>query len=338
MKAWIIKEHGNTNGLALADWPEPEIGPSDVLVAIKAVSLNYRDLGTLRHARPGNLEPPLIPCSDGAGEVIAVGANVTKFRKGERVVASFFRDWTEGRFSVDYHQASWGGSLHGLLCETAAIPEWALLPVPNGFTYAEAATWPVAGVTAWASLFTRGELQTGATVLTLGTGGVSIFALQLAVAAGARVIITSSSDEKLARASEMGACETVNYKTNPDWEQEVLRLTQGKGVDHIIEVGGSGTLEKSMACIAAGGQIGLIGVLTGFGPPTSSLFPLMHRNVRLDGIYAGSRQDLADLIAFSETHQLHPVIDSTFNFADSKAAFDYLASGQHFGKVVIEFV
>lgn len=338
MKAWIIKAHGNTDGLALVDWPQPEIGPDDVLVAMKAVSLNYRDLGTLRNARPGNLEPPLIPCSDGAGEVVAVGANVTRFQVGDRVVGSFFRDWVEGRFSIDYHKASGGGSSHGVLCEMVATPQWALLPVPASFSYAEAATWPVAGVTAWASLFTRGHLQAGATVLTLGTGGVSIFALQLGVAAGAKVIITSSSDEKLIRAREIGASETINYKITPEWEQEVLRLTQDKGVEHVIEVGGSGTLEKSMACIAAGGQIGLIGVLTGFGPPSSSLFPLMARNVRLDGIYAGSRADLAALIAFSERHQLHPVIDATFGFADSKVAFDYLASGQHFGKVVIEMV
>ena len=336
MKACIIEAHGNTDGLALVDWPQPELGPHDVLVAMKAVSLNYRDLGTLRNARPGNLAPPLIPCSDGAGEVVAVGTQVTRFQIGNRVVGGFFRDWIEGRFSLDYHKASGGGSIHGVLREMIATPEWALVPVPETFSYAEAATWPVAGVTAWASLFTRGHLQAGATVLTLGTGGVSTFALQLASAAGARVITTSSSDEKLARAREMGAWETVNYKTTPEWDQEVLRHTQGQGVDHVIEVGGSGTLEKSTNCVAAGGQIGLIGVLTGFGPPSGSLFPLMVRNVRLDGIYAGSRSDLAALIAFSEAHQLHPVIDSTFGFADSKAAFEYLASGQHFGKVVID--
>jgi NADPH:quinone reductase-like Zn-dependent oxidoreductase len=336
MKAWIIETHGNTDGLALVNWPEPEVGSNEVLVAIKAVSLNYRDLGTLRHARPGNIEPPLIPCSDGAGEVVAVGPNVSQFQPGDRVVGSFFHDWTSGRFNVDYHRACGGGSKQGLLCERVALPQHSLLPVPDEFSTAEAATWPVAGVTAWASLFTRGDLQLGATVLTLGTGGVSIFALQLAVAAGAKVIITSSSDEKLERARKLGAAHTINYKTHPDWDQEVLRLTDGKGVDHIIEVGGSGTLEKSMACVAAGGQIGLIGVLTGFGPPTSSLFPLMQRNVRLDGIYAGSRDDLAALIEFSQRHNLHPVIDETFPFDQARVAFDTLAAAGHFGKVVIQ--
>lgn len=336
MKAWIIETHGTTDGLTLTDWPQPELGPHDVLVAMKAVSLNYRDLGTLRNARPGNLQPPLIPCSDGAGQVVALGPNATRFKPGDRVVGSFFRDWTGGRFDINYHRNCGGGSVHGVLRETIALPEHSLLPIPDDFTYAEAATWPVAGVTAWASLFSRGDLQPGATVLTLGTGGVSIFALQLAVAAGAKVIITSSSDEKLEHARQLGASETINYKTHPDWEQEVLCLTGGQGVDHVIEVGGSGTLEKSMASVAAGGQIGLIGVLTGFGPPSASLFPLMQRNVRLDGIYAGSRDDLAALIDFSKAHNLHPIIDTTFKFEEAKSAFDYLASAQHFGKVAIE--
>jgi NADPH:quinone reductase-like Zn-dependent oxidoreductase len=184
-------------------------------------------------------------------------------------------------------------------------------------------------------LFSRGDLQAGETVLCLGTGGVSIFALQLAKAANARVIITSSSDEKLARARELGAAEIVNYQTYPDWEKEVWRLTEKQGVDHVVEVGGSGTLEKSMACVAAGGHIAMIGVLTGFGPPTSGLFPLMTRNARLDGIYAGSRRDFEALNAFLETHNLHPIIDKVFPFAQARDAFALMASGQHFGKIVV---
>jgi len=190
-------------------------------------------------------------------------------------------------------------------------------------------------VTAWASLFSRGALTAGATVLTLGTGGVSIFALQLSVAAGARVIITSSSDAKLERARELGAWETVNYKTTPDWEKEVWRLTEKRGVNHVIEVGGSGTLEKSIACIAGSGQIALIGVLTGIDPPTGSLFPLMARNARIDGIYAGSRADFIAFNEFLQKHQLHPIIDRLFPFDEARDAFAYLASGAHFGKVVI---
>lgn len=335
MKTWVIEKHGDVDGLAQVDWPQPEPTHGEVLVAVKAVSLNYRDLGMLRHERPGNLPLPLIPCSDGAGEVIAVGEGCTQYKTGNRVVGTFFRDWIDGPFQTEYHKASGGGSIHGVLCEYISVPEHALLPIPQHLSYEEAATSPVAGVTAWTSLFSRGRLKTGATVLTLGTGGVSIFALQLSIAAGARVIITSSSDDKLEHARQLGAWETVNYKTTPDWDKEVWRLTQKRGVEHVIEVGGPGTLDKSIACVAGSGQIALIGVLTGFGPPTGSLFPLMARNARIDGIYAGSRADFEAFNAFLETHQLHPVIDRVFPFEEAQAAFAYLASGAHFGKVVI---
>ena len=335
MKAWAIQQHGDVEGLALLDWPRPEPAPGEVLVAVRAVSLNYRDLAALRQERPGNLPPPLIPCSDGAGEVVAVGACVTRFQTGDRVVGVFFRDWIDGPFSLEYHKAVGGGSIHGTLCEFMALPEHALLPVPGHLSWEEAATLPCAAVTAWTALFARSSLQAGETVLTLGTGGVSIFALQLARAAGARVIVTSSSDEKLSRARELGAWATVNYRTTPDWEREVWALTEKRGVEHVVEVGGSGTLDKSIACVAAGGHIALIGVLTGVGPPAGGLFPLMARNARLDGIYVGSRADFAALNAFLTAHGLHPVIDRVFTFAEAREAFGYLASGRHLGKVVI---
>ncbi len=335
MKAWVIEEHGGPQGLALVDWPQPELGDNDVLVAMRAVSLNYRDLGTLRHARPGNLPPPLVPCSDGAGEVVAIGADVTRFQPGDRVMGSFFRDWIEGRFRMDYHKAAGGGSIHGVLREEWAAPEHALLPIPAGFSYEDAATLPCAGVTAWVALFKRGDLQAGDTVLTLGTGGVSIFALQLAVAAGARVIITSSSDEKLVRTRELGAWETINYLTTPDWEKEVFRLTEKQGADHVVELGGPATLGKSILSVAAGGQIALIGVLTGFDPPKESIFPLMARNARIEGIYAGARHDLAALGNFMVEHQIRPLIDRVFPFGEARTAFEHLASGRHFGKIVI---
>jgi NADPH:quinone reductase-like Zn-dependent oxidoreductase len=335
MKAWVIQRHGSLDGLAAVEQPDPQPAAGEVLIRIRAVSLNYRDLITVGHERPGNLPPPFVPCSDGAGEVAAVGAGVTQWKPGDRVAGIFFRDWESGPFEMRYHGAALGGSAPGMLAEAVTLPEHALVALPAHLSYEEAACLPCAAVTVWQALFTRGRLQPGATVLALGTGGVSVFALQLAVAAGARVVITSSSDEKLARARDLGAWGTVNYKTTPDWDKEVWRLTEKHGADHVVEVGGPGTLEKSIASVAAGGQIALIGVLTGFGPPTAPLFPLMARNARLDGIYVGSRADFEALNAFLAEHRIAPVIDRVFPFAEAREAFRHLESGAHFGKVVV---
>ncbi|MEA3211122.1 MAG: hypothetical protein QOE70_4179 [Chthoniobacter sp.] len=335
MKAWTIQTHGGPDGLASADLPTPQPAADEVLVRIRAVSLNYRDLLALQQQRPGNLPPPLVPCSDGAGEVVAVGSAVTGLRAGDRVAGIFFRDWLSGAFDLKYHQAAGGGSIHGMLREFVALPAHACVPFPAHLSFEEAATLPCAAVTAWQALFTRGGLRGGATVLALGTGGVSIFALQLATAAGARVIVTSSSDEKLARARGLGAWQTVNYRTTPKWDAEIWRLTDKRGVDHVVEVGGPGTLGKSLNSVAAGGQIALIGVLTGFAPPDASLFPLTARNARLDGIYVGSRTDFEALNAFLARHQIHPVIDRVFPFDQAREAFAHLESAAHLGKIVI---
>jgi NADPH:quinone reductase-like Zn-dependent oxidoreductase len=266
---------------------------------------------------------------------MAVGAGVTRWKVGDRVAGTFFRDWVGGPFDLKHHGAAAGGSIHGWLREYASYPEHGLVAVPESYSYEEAATLPCAAVTAWQALFTRGALKAGDTVLALGTGGVSVFALQLAHAAGARVIVTSSSDEKLARARDLGAWGTVNYRANPDWDKEVWRMTEKRGVDHVVEVGGPGTLGKSMNSVAAGGQIALIGVLTGFGAPDASLFPLVARNVRLDGIYVGSRTDFEALVAFLTAHDIHPVIDRTFAFDLAPAAFAHMRGAGHFGKIVI---
>jgi NADPH:quinone reductase-like Zn-dependent oxidoreductase len=222
-----------------------------------------------------------------------------------------------------------------MLAEEVVLSAEGLVRLPEHLDFDEGACLPCAAVTAWQALFRRGGLQAGEQVLALGTGGVSIFALQLAVAAGAEVIVTSSSDEKLARAREMGAAKTVNYRTTPEWGKEVWRLTGKRGVDHVMEVGGPGTLGQSMSCVAPGGQVALIGVLTGFDAPDASLFPLVARNARLDGIYVGSRADFEALNAFLTAHRIKPVIDRVFSFAEAPAAFEHLRSGAHFGKVVI---
>jgi NADPH:quinone reductase-like Zn-dependent oxidoreductase len=337
MKAWAIQKHGALEGLTLAEWPEPELAPGCVIVQLRAVSLNYRDLITLEQERRGNLPPPLVPCSDGAGEVVAVGEGVSQWQPGDRVAGCFFHDWTSGPFAMGYHAATVGGSVHGMLRERACVPARALVRIPAHLSFEEAATLPCAAVTAWQALFTRGGLKAGSTVLVLGTGGVSIFALQLATAAGARVIVTSSSDEKLERARSLGAWASVNYRTTPDWDKEVWRLTDGRGVDHVVEVGGPGTLGKSMNSVGAGGQIALIGVLTGFGASDASLFPIVARNVRLDGIYVGSRADFEALNAFVAEHSIHPIVDHIFPFANARQAFAHLKGAKHFGKLVISY-
>ncbi len=335
MKAWQITEHGSPAGLQLAELASPQPAANEVLVRIRAVSLNYRDLTTLDAQRPGNLPPPLVPCSDGAGEVIGIGEGVTRFRVGDRVAGIFFRDWLSGPFELRHHKAALGGSVHGMLREFVTLPEHALVSAPEHLSFEEAATLPCAAVTAWQALFNRGSLRAGETVLVLGTGGVSVFALQLATAAGARVVVTSSSDEKLDRARQLDAWATVNYKTTPDWDAEVWRLSEKRGVDHVVEVGGPGTLGKSMNSVAASGQIALIGVLTGFGAPDASLFPIVARNVRLDGIYVGSRADFEALNTFLTEHQIHPIIDRFFPFNEAREAFAHLRSAAHFGKIVI---
>lgn len=335
MKAWTIQTHGGVDGLVLGEQPQPEPAPGEVLVRVGAVSLNYRDLITLEQQRPGNLPPPLVPCSDGAGEVVAVGAGVTRFKVGDRVAGIFFRDWVTGPFELRYHGAAGGGSIHGWLREFVAFPEHGLVRIPEHLSFEEAATLPCAAVTAWQALFTRGNLQMGETVLVLGTGGVSIFALQFANAIGAHVIVTSSSDAKLERAKQLGAWATINYRTTPEWDKEVWRITEKHGVDHVVEVGGPGTLGRSMNSVAAGGQIALIGVLTGFGAPDASLFPIIARNARLDGIYVGSRADFDALNDSLERHRMHPVIDRTFAFGEAREAFAHLKGASHFGKLVI---
>lgn len=334
MKAWQIQEYGSPEGLRLVDLSEPEaLTPDAVLVRVKAVSLNYRDLTALRAPRPGNLSP-LIPCSDGAGEVIAVGSAVTSVKPGDRVAGCFFQNWPSGNMSAEVMASALGGPRHGMLTEVAVLREAGVVKVPDQLSYAEAATLPCAALTAWHALVEKGCVCAGQTILLLGTGGVSIFALQLARLHGARVCITSSSDAKLARACDMGAEATINYRTTPDWERAVWEWTGKQGVDHIIELGGAGTLDKSLAAVGYGGRISLIGVLTGF-QGAANPWPIIARSVTVQGIYVGSRDMFQRLLAAVEASSLRPVIDRTFSFDEAPAAFAHLQSGAHFGKVVI---
>lgn len=334
MKTYQYVPAGEAFRLQQTEVPTPTPGPGEVRVRVGATSLNYRDLITIRK-QGGRQVAGITPLSDGAGEVVAVGAGVRRWQVGDRVAAIFFQKWLGGRFDLAYHKTDLGGGINGMLAEEVVLHEEGLVRIPEHLSFEEAACLPCAAVTAWYAMTTRGGFQPGDSLLALGTGGVSVFALQFAVALGGVGLITSSSDDKLARARELGATQTVNYRKTPDWDKEVWRLTNKRGVDHVMEVGGAGTMEKSMGCVAAGGHIALIGVLTGFGPLQTSLFPLLARNVRVNGIYVGPRDDFEKMNAFLAEKRLRPVIDKVFPFDQAKEAFDYLASGSHFGKVVI---
>ncbi len=319
-------------GWQFVDANPPTPGPGQVLIRVRAVSLNYRDL---LMSQNGKRTRTIVPCSDGAGDITAVGEGVSRVQIGDRVAGIFFQTWLDGPLIDEVHEAALGGSANGMLTEYVVLSEQGVVKLPDYLTYEEAACLPCAAVTVWNGLFEQGHLQPGQTVLLQGTGGVSIFGLQLAKLAGARVIITSSSDEKLARAHELGADETINYKTTPDWEIEVKRLTNGLGADHIVEVGGAGTLQKSLAATRASGHIAFVGVLTG---PSAAIATgaILTRSLRITGIYVGSRVMFDHLLAAMTPTQLRPVIDRVFDFADAPAALAHLQSGAHFGKIVVK--
>lgn len=315
--------------LAIREVAQPTPGAYQVLVRVRAVSLNHRDLSILgRQTFSGR-----VPTSDGAGEVIAIGRGVTQFAVGDRVAGTFFADWPDGRRSTEAMATARGGGVDGMLAEMVTSHENGLVIVPDYLSFEEAATLPCAAVTAWRALFTDGGLQAGDTVLLEGTGGVSIFGLQFAVAAGARPIITSSSDAKLERARSLGAVGTVNYRSTPEWQEDVLALTDGVGVDHVLEVGGKETLFRAIEALAFDGHIAIIGGLSG----RASELPLrpLPNGGSVTNIYVGSRADFEAMNEFLIEHQLHPMIDRVFSFDEAPAAYQYMESGAHMGKIVI---
>jgi NADPH:quinone reductase-like Zn-dependent oxidoreductase len=335
MRVYEVRQFGIEN-LVLVERAEPQPAAHEVVVKFHAASLNYRDLMFVKGVYNPKARLPAVPFSDGSGEVVAVGANAKKWKVGDRVCPIFTQGWLEGSLSLEKRRTTLGvGDLDGVLREYAAFDENGLVRVPEHLSFEEAATLPCAAVTAWNALVVSGNLKAGETVLTLGTGGVSVFALQFAKMHGARVIATSSSDKKLEKAKDLGADQTINYKTTPEWDKEVLTLTNRIGVDHVVEVGGAGTLSKSLNSVRVGGHVAVIGVLAGAGDfdPRSILM----KAVRMQGILIGSRQMFEDMNSAIEGNRLKPVIDKTFAFEEVREALRYMESGSHFGKIVVRF-
>ena len=338
MKAYRITQPSKDPAAALesVDLPTPDPGPGQIRLRVRATSLNFRDLIVAKGGYPRNDHYPTIPLSDAAGQIDALGPGVdgqaSGWAVGDRVSPNFLPGWTAGPVSESAITGALGGGIDGVLAEYLCVPAASLVAVPEHLSFEQAATLPCAAVTAWNAL-TCSPSRPGQTVLLLGTGGVSIFALQLAKTLGLTAIITSSSDEKLEQARQLGADHTINYAKTPEWQDEARRLTDGRGVDRVIEVGGDGTLPRSLAATAVGGTIALIGLLAGGEPP--SLLPLLLNAQRIQGIYVGSAALFAEMNRAVTAHRLEPVIDQTFDFDQAPDAYRHLQSQKHLGKVVI---
>jgi NADPH:quinone reductase-like Zn-dependent oxidoreductase len=333
MKVYEIRDGFGLDSLRQADRPEPKPGRGEVLVKVKAVALNYRDLLVVKGVYNPKMNLPRVPCSDGAGEVVAVGEGVSRVKPGQRVAGLFMPAWLEGELNDAKAKSALGGSVDGLLAEYAVLSEDAVVAVPPHLSDEEASTLPCAAVTAWNGLVHAGGVRPGESVLVQGTGGVSLFALQFARLAGARVIATSSSDEKLARVKGLGASDGINYRATPEWGETVRHLTAGRGVDHVVEVGGAGTLAQSLRAVRTGGHIALIGVLSGYGQVNP--LPILMKGVRVTGIYVGSRDMFEAMNRAIALNGLRPIIDRVFPFSDAAAAFRHMEAAAHFGKIVI---
>jgi NADPH:quinone reductase-like Zn-dependent oxidoreductase len=332
MKAWRIPSFGIEN-LELATLPDPLPERGEVLVRVHAVSWNYRDLMVVQGRYNPRMHLPRIPCSDGAGEVIAVGEGVTRVRVGDRVAGIFLQNWIDGKPDAEKIRGALGGDIDGTLAERVVLREEGVVPVPEHLTYEEAATLPCAAVTAWNAVTRIGDVKAGDAVLVQGTGGVSIFALQFAKMMGARVLGISSSDEKLERAKALGLDEALNYREFPEWDRWVLERTEGRGVDLVVEVGGAATSTRSLRALRIGGAVAQIGVL-GQSHDGVEIPLLLHRQVRLCGIYVGSRVDFEKMNRAISQQRLKPVIDEVLSFGEANVALRRMESATHFGKLV----
>jgi NADPH:quinone reductase-like Zn-dependent oxidoreductase len=336
MRLYELDGPTGIDGLRIVERPIPQPGRGEVLVRIRAATLNYRDLLTIKGGYGSRQKFPLVPLSDAAGLVDAPGPDVTRFKTGDRVFNSFFQDWPDGEPNEQKFASAPGGLLPGVLAEYRLFPESALLHTPSHLCDAEAAALPCAGLTAWSAVAKFGAIIPGNIVLTQGSGGVSVFALQFAKLAGARVIATSSKEEKIERLRQLGADETINYRAHPDWGKQARAMTGGRGVDLVVEVGGAGTLNESLRAVRIGGTLAMIGVLA--GPANDLRLPLVvMQQLRLQGVTVGSRQDLQSMTRAVAQHRLRPVIDKIFPFDAASEAFRYMAGGKHFGKVAIAF-
>jgi NADPH:quinone reductase-like Zn-dependent oxidoreductase len=336
MRAAVVKEPGLAN-LAVVDLSDPEPGVGEVLVRMRAATLNYRDMLTVEGGYGTKQRTvDFIPLSDGAGEVAVVGEGVTRFKPGDRVVGNFFQQWLAGDPDHSNMRSGLGGVLDGVASELRVFPDYGICHTPDHLTDAEAAALPCAGLTAWSAVIDQGRTAPGNIVLTQGTGGVSVFAVQFAKLSGAEVIATSSSDDKLKRVRALGADHTINYAKTPEWARSARDVNHGRGVDLVVEVGGAGTLEQSIKAVRPGGAICLIGVLSGSNHEFR--LPLVVTSkIRLEGVTCGSREQFEAMLRAIDQHKLHPVLDErVFGLDELPAAFAYMRNGRHFGKIVVE--
>jgi len=334
MKGWRISSFGISN-LEQFEAPVPKPGPTQVVVKVHAASLNYRDLMMVKGFYNPKMELPRIPCSDGAGEIVEVGEEVSSLKPGDRVAGIFMQRWLDGPPSLPKQKAELGGDIDGMLAEFVVLDATGVVKFPSHLSYEEAATLPCAAVTAWNAVVTKGSLEPGDAVVIQGTGGVSIFALQFAKMLGARVLGTSSSDEKLDRAKALGLDAGLNYKSTPDWAEWVATETGGQGADLIVEVGGAGTFAQSLKAVRVGGTIAQIGVLSQSQEPLQ-IAAILRKQVRVQGIFVGSRANFEAMNQAISLHNMKPEIDSVFAFKDAQAAFQTMEAASHFGKIVIQ--
>lgn len=334
MKTYELQDDFGFENVQMVDREEPEPSEGEVLVDIHAVSINYRDIMMIRGEYNPNQSLPLVPFCDACGEVVETAPGVERFEVGDRVAPIFAQDWRDGELSLEIRNSTLGGPLDGTLREKRTFHEDGLVPVPDHLTDEEAATLTCAGVTAWNALTNGDSLESGETVLLLGTGGVSMFSLQFAKTTGARVIMTSSSNEKLEKVKKMGADETINYEANPDWDDAVMDITDGEGADRVVEVGGAGTLQKSLDAAAIGGHISIIGVLSGVSGELAVTSALM-KGLKMQGTLVGSRRDFVDMNRGIIQNKLRPYVDRVFDFDQAVEACRYQEAGKHMGKVVV---